>query len=222
MILDDTGTGNSMAGYLGADFGFDEGSNVGPDWGVFAEGDIGATGVKYFVDPHPTDASKIIRYAVLEGPEAGTYFRGRGKFQNGFATIAVPEDFRLVTDAEGLGIQVTPIGEMATVAVAHIGLDRIVVRGSRNVEFFFTVNGVRSTFKNLSPIVDGSEFMPNKQDAKLPSHLSEAQKQRLISNGTYRPDGTVNMETARRLGWDRVWEARRRPQPQTETPSPNP
>jgi hypothetical protein len=28
------------------------------------------------------------------------------------------------------------------------------------------------------------------------------------SIGTYNPDGTVNMETARRLGWDKEWEKR--------------
>lgn len=225
VILNDTGTDNSMAGYLGADFGIDPGNGggqIGPDWGVFAEGDIGATGVKHFVDPHPTDPSKIIRYIGLEGPEAGTYFRGRGRFQNGVATIHVPEDFRMVTDSEGLSVQVTPIGEMATVAVAHIGLDRIVVRGSRNVEFFYTVNGVRSTFRTFSPITDGFEFVPKKGAAGLPRHLSEEQKRRLIANGTYRPDGTVNMETARRLGWDRLWDSRNRPQPRTDAPTPTP
>jgi hypothetical protein len=34
-----------------------------------------------------------------------------------------------------------------------------------------------------------------------------------MSNGTYRRDGTINMETARRLGWDKEWEMRR-PAPQ--------
>jgi hypothetical protein len=205
VLLQATGETVSMSGYLGADFGIDEGSMVGPDWGVFAEGDIGATGGKFFVEPHPTDPAKTIRYVALEGPEFGTYFRGKGRFRNGLATIAVPEDFRLVTDAEGLSIQVTPIGDMATVAVVSIGLDRIVVKGSRNVEFFYTVNGVRSTHRNLDPIAPGYEFVPRKAGAKMPAHLSDGQKRLLIQNGTYNPDGTVNMETAKRLGWDRTW-----------------
>ena len=37
--------------------------------------------------------------------------------ENGIAVIEVPDDFRIVTDPEGLSIQVTPIGQMATVAV---------------------------------------------------------------------------------------------------------
>jgi hypothetical protein len=182
-----------------------------PDYGVFADGNFGGTGAKYFVEPHPSDASKVIRFVSLEGPESGTYFRGRGKFQNGLATIEVPEDFRLVTDPEGLSVVATPIGPMATISVASIGLDRIVLRGSRNVEFFYIVNGVRKTHKHLTPIGPGSEYMPESASAKVPLYLTDGQKEMLISNGTYRPDGTVNMETARRLGWDKEWEKRERP-----------
>src|SRR5207253_5044960 len=112
--------------------GFNGGTT--PPYGVYSQGAFAATGTKNFVEPHPTDASKVIRYVSLEGPEAGTYFRGRGKFQNGFAAIEVPEDFRLVTDAEGLSIQVTPIGGMAMVSVVRIGLDGIVVEASRDVD----------------------------------------------------------------------------------------
>jgi hypothetical protein len=42
----------------------------------------------------------------------------------------------MTTSPEGLSIQVTPIGRMATVAVQSIGLERIVVMSSRDVEFF--------------------------------------------------------------------------------------
>ena len=69
--------------------------------GFFA-GDLTATGTKSFIEPHPADATKIIRYISLEGNEAGTYFRGRGRFERGLARISVPEDFRMVTDEEGL------------------------------------------------------------------------------------------------------------------------
>ena len=177
-------------------------------YGVFAGGPIGATGTKYFVEPHPTDASQVIRYVSLEGPKAGTYFTGRGKFRNGVATIEVPEDFRMVTDSEGLSIQVTPIGDFANVAVLRIELDQIVVKASRNVEFFYTVNGVRKTHKDLKPIGPGSEFRPHSADARIPAYLTEGQKAMLISNGTYREDGTVNMETAERMGWTKVWAER--------------
>jgi hypothetical protein len=190
------------------------GLNGNTDYGVYAFGGYGGTGAKYFVEPHPSDASKVIRYVSLEGPESGTYFRGRGKFQNGLARIDVPEDFRLVTDPENLSIVVTPIGEMASFAVVKISLEEIVVKSSRNVEFFYIANGVRKTHKHLTPIGPGREYMPETPDAKMPLYLTEGQKEMLISNGTYQPDGTVNMETARRLGWDKEWEKRGRPAPQ--------
>jgi hypothetical protein len=218
ILLAETGTGDLATGYLGINTGTDP-DGGGPPWGVFAAGNIGATGMKPFLDPHPTDPSLIIQYIALEGPEAGTYFRGKGKLERGTAVIEVPEDFRMVTDPEGLSIQVTPIGEMATVAVKSIGLDRIVIQGSRNVEFFYTVNGVRRTFKDQKPIRRGSEFAPAKAEATIPRYLSETQKRLLIQNGTYRPDGAVNMETARRLGWDRVWAERERPKPQPTDPT---
>jgi hypothetical protein len=185
---------------------------------VYAGGSLEASGSKSFVDPHPTDASKVIRYYSLEGPESGTYFRGRGKFDRGIARIEVPEDFRMVTDDSGLTVQVTPIGGMASVGVLKVDLNEIVVQSSRNLEFYYLVQGVRATHRDLTPFGRGDEFIPESADARLPLWLSEGQKRLLIQNGTYNADGTVNMETARRLGWDRIWEESARPAPQSAEP----
>jgi hypothetical protein len=176
-------------------------------WGVFAFGNIGASGTKPFVEVHPTDASKEIRYVALEGPEAGTYFRGTSETHNGMAVILVPETFRMVTDSEGLTVQLTPVGQLAAMAVVSQDLNQIVVRSSRDVKFHYMVNGVRETFKDWQ-VIKESEFMPQSAALTMPGYFSEEQKRRLIANGTYNADGTVNMETARRLGWDRVWAAR--------------
>lgn len=200
-------------GSLGLAAGTDPSGGGGGPWGVFAGGNIGATGTKHFLDPHPTDPSLSIAYISLEGPEAGTYFRGRGRFQNGTARIAVPEHFRFVTDPEGLTVQITPIGGMATVGVVRMDLNEIVVQSSRNLEFSYLVQGVRSTFKDLQPLRASGEFRPRNADARIPGWLSAGQKRLLIQNGTYREDGSVNVETARRLGWDRIWDARERPAP---------
>jgi hypothetical protein len=195
---------------VGGHLGVTDGMTV---YGVFASGDYGGTGAKSFIEPHPSDASKVIRYVALEGPEAGTYFRGRGRFERGIARIAVPEDFRLVTDPDGLTVQVTPIGRMASVGVVRADLNEIVVESSRNLEFYYLVQGVRKTHKHLVPIKDGREYMPKSPDATIPPYLTEGQKQMLVDNGTYNADGTVNMETARRLGWDKIWEKRASPSP---------
>lgn len=42
----------------------------------------------------------------------------------------------------------------------------------------------------------------------LLAHLPDSYRKLMIQNGTLNPDGTVNVETARRLGWDKAWEKR--------------
>jgi hypothetical protein len=173
---------------------------------MYFSGGLAGTGTKSFIEPHPTDPTLAIQYVSLEGPEAGTYFRGRGKFERGMATIAVPETFRMVTAEEGLTIHITPIGEMATFAVVRLGLDEIVVKGSRNVEFCFMVNGVRRAYKEWDPIKSSTlAFRPASSEDSIPDNLSEEERARLIANGTYTKDGKVNLETARKLGWDKAW-----------------
>jgi hypothetical protein len=189
-------------GSLGISFG----AMATQAFGVYAGGNFAATGTKSFIEPHPTDPTKVIQYISLEGAEPGTYFRGKGKFERGVARIAVPEDFRMVTDEEGLSVQVTPIGGMASVGVMKVDLNEIVVQSSRNLEFFYLVNGIRKSHKHLtSPIAEGTQFMPRFPTSKLPNYLTDYQKEMLIQNGTYKADGTVNMETARKAGWDRIW-----------------
>jgi hypothetical protein len=142
-------------------------------------------------------------WAITVGPR--TYFRGRGRFVGRQAVIEVPEDFRLVTDSEGLSIQITPIGDFSQVAVVSMGLDSIELKSSRDVEFFYHVNGVRRTFRDWQVTVQSDEFRPSGPSATMPEYLSAEQKKSLIRNGTYNPDGTVNMSTARQAGWDVEW-----------------
>ncbi len=174
-------------------------------FGVFAFGNSGASGTKSFVEPDAIDSSKQIRYVSLEGPEAGTYFRGTGHFANGTATINVPESFRLVTDPTGLSIHVEPIGALANTAVQSLDLTHIVVLGSADVDFFYTVNGVRKGFQGFNPIETNTIYVPRSASDSLPTWLTDTQKQELIANGTYNADGTVNLMTAHRLGWDQLW-----------------
>ena len=183
---------------------------------TFGDGDLTTNGTKMFIEPHPTDASKAIRYVSLEGPESGTYFRGRGKFERGVARIPVPEDFRFVTASEGLTVQITPIGGMATVGVLRMDLNEIVVQSSRNLEFSYLVQGVRASHADFHPIGEaGTRYVP-RSEARLTDGMRPEIRRRLIQNGSYNADGTVNMETAKRLGWDRIWAERE------EEPAPAP
>jgi hypothetical protein len=176
---------------------------------VYAAGNVYANGAKPFVDPHPTDATKEVVYVALEGPEAGTYFRGRGRIHNGTGVIMVPESFRLVSDEEGLTVQITPIGQSATVAVVSFDLNSVVVRSPiRDLEFFYVVNGVRKAFKDWEAIAENKHYVPEGPEARMPRAFAPEQRRRLIATGIYNEDGTVNLETAKRLGWAQAWRDR--------------
>ena len=185
----------------------------GNSYGVYANGNLGASGTKTFVEPHPTDPSKVIKFVSLEGPEAGTYFRGSSSTRGGACVIEVPESFRIVTDEEGLTVQVTTVGSGAHAWVESESLDRIVVRASADTKLHYLVQGVRKAYRDFQPVVSGDEFMPRSPEDTLPLWLSEEGRRRLVSNGTFHPDGTVNMETAERAGWAERWrEAERVPE----------
>jgi hypothetical protein len=192
------------------------GSHRTQDWGLFTNSDIhGANGVftgtltatnlKSFVEPHPTDATKEIRFVCLEGPESGTYFRGHGHVVSGFAKIEVPESFRMVTDDQGLTVVAMPVGGLAVLACVKKSLNTIVLQGSSDVEFDYVVNGVRKAYKDFKPIADNHSFIPDgPNDQRFALYAPEIQR-RLVATGIYNADGTVNRETARRLGWDKEW-----------------
>jgi hypothetical protein len=125
------------------------------------------------------------------------------------AVIPVPESFRLVTDTEGLTVQLTPIGAPATMYVVSQDLNQIEVRSSRDVKFHYMVNGVRKAYPHWVAIQDNEKFfVPESASARLPGYLSEEERGRLIRNGTYNTDGTVNLETAERVGWTKMWAER--------------
>ena len=176
-------------------------------------GTFTATTNKGFVQPHPFDPSKEIRYISLEGPHTEVYFRGTAQVFQGVTRIAVPQDFLFVADAATYSTLVTPVGDMATVAVLTEGPDGIVVRASRDVKIHYVVYAEREAVRNPDPIIENVHFRPD-PDRDFLAHLPDTFRQLMIQNGTLKPDGTVNMETARRLGWDKEWEKRGRPAPQ--------
>jgi hypothetical protein len=172
---------------------------------VFISGNQTVTGSKSFVEPHPTDPTKEIRFVCLEGPESGTYFRGSGRIVGGFATIEVPESFRDVTDESGLTVVATPVGGPGSIWVVRKGLDRIALQASSDVQFDYVVNGVRKAYKDFEVVGDNRSFIPDGPDDKSFAQFAPEVQRRLVATGIYNADGTVNLETAKRLGWDKRW-----------------
>jgi hypothetical protein len=200
------------SGYLGYFF------DIGSYYGVYSQGNAHVQGtftasMKSFVQPHPTDPTKEIRYVSLEGPNSEVYFRGTAQIEQGVTRIPVPDYFRMVASPHSYSTLVTPVGGMASVAVLSEGEDGIVVEASRNVRIHYVVYAEREAAPQSSPIVPNVNFRPA-PERDLLADQPEGFRTLLIRNGTLNPDGTVNMETARRLGWDKEWEKRGRPTPQ--------
>jgi len=85
-------------------------------------------------------------------------------------------------------------------------LNAIVIRSSRDVTFHYLVQGVRRAYKDFEVVTQNFHFVPRSPDERMPESYSAVERQRLIDNGTYNPDGTVNMRTAERVGWVKAWK----------------
>jgi hypothetical protein len=173
----------------------------GTRYGVFSDGNFGGTGAKYFVQPHPTDPAQEVRFVCLEGPESGTYFRGTGVLAGGRAVIEVPESFRLVSDPDGLSVQLTAVGAPALLWVESQDLDTLVVRGEPDVRFHYLVHGVRRGFADHEALQPNSAFVPGVRGLPFGAALRPAQRQLLVENGTLNADFTPNEAMAAAQGW---------------------
>jgi hypothetical protein len=171
---------------------------------IYGSGQFGGTGTKYFIQPHPTDPSKEIRFVCLEGNEAGTYFRGSSRLAGGAAVIEVPEVFRLVSEADALTVQVTAVGAPASLWVVSKDLERIVVRGDADVAFDYMVNGIRRGYRELQLVHENRAYRPRERGVPYGSQYPEAHRRILVENGTLNPDWTPNEATAAALGWTLV------------------
>jgi len=203
----DAQSGSGRTGVHGTAFGEPgigvRGTTTGTigSFGVLSEGGLGCTGSKAFLQPDPKDASRVIKFVCLEGNESGTYFRGRGRLVNGVAEIAIPEEWKLVTEDEGITVQVTPTGIPAILYVAWQSRERIVVRGYPDCAFNYFVNGVRRGFASHQPYLENRFFKPDVRGIPYGSQYPEALRQLLVKNGILNPDYTPNEQTAARLGW---------------------
>jgi hypothetical protein len=170
-------------------------------YAVFSLGDFGGTGAKYFVQPHPTDPAQSVQFICLEGNESGTYFRGKTRLVNGRAEIPIPEEWQLVTEAEGITVQVTSVGTVAVLGATEISRERIVIEGPKDCEFCYFVNGVRRGFAEYEPYIPNTAFQPDVKGVPFGTQYPEALRDILVKNGVLNPDYTPNEATAARLGW---------------------
>jgi len=185
----------------GTNYGVQGRTHSPSGWGVISYGSSGTTGQKNFIQPHPTDPTKEIHFFSLEGNESGTYFRGNDHIVRGRAVIEVPEEFRLVSIEEGMTVQLTPIGAPALLWIESRDLDQIVVRSSQDVEFDYTVNGVRRGFEQAPVMAENHSFVPEALDVPFGTQYPDSYRDIMVQSGILNPDYTPNEATAAQMGW---------------------
>ena len=123
---------------------------IGGTGGVTVTGDFTVTGgTKNFAVVDPANAKSAIYFAALEGPGAGTYFRGTARMKDGEAVIDLPGYFSRITEPERLTVQLTPLGTWGQLYVAEKAPGRLVIRAApdtSDIEFDFLVQGVRKGY----------------------------------------------------------------------------
>jgi hypothetical protein len=128
---------------------------------VTITGNLTVTGTKAFATVDPADSKKAFHYVALEGPEAGTYFRGTAKTVNGEVVISLPGYFSRITECERMTVQLTPVASWGQIYVARKSPDEIVIRtaeGSPDLEFDYFVQGVRKGYLDFQ--VERENKMP--------------------------------------------------------------
>lgn len=199
------GTGEAIGGeFTGKNYGVLAKATGAFGYGVLSLGRFSATGSKNFIQPHPEDASRNVLFVCLEGNENGTYFRGKGTLKGGVAEIEIPEEWQLVTEDEGITVQLTVVGSPARVWVETETRKRIVVRGTEDCRFNYLVNGVRRGFAEYQAYQKNEAFRPSVRGVPFGQQYPKALRDLLVKNGTLNADYTPNEATAARLGWKLV------------------
>ncbi|HRG40225.1 MAG TPA: collagen-like protein [Saprospiraceae bacterium] len=133
--------------------------------------------IKNFKMQDPTDATKSIWYACLEGPEAGAYERGVGKLNSGETFIPYTDHFKKVINPSTVTIILTPQSiETYGLAVVEKRKDGFVVKelmhGKGNFSFDWEVKGVRMGYEDYQVVRNNDEFFSKNVNSSI--HKSDA------------------------------------------------
>jgi hypothetical protein len=112
---------------------------------------------KTFVIENPVHPDKYLVHGCLEGPEAGVYYRGKSKIENGHS-VTIELQYYVSSFATDFFIQVTPIygGKINVYNTSEIEHNKFTVYGE-NGEFLWIVKGQRALL----------DVDPNKEDVNV-------------------------------------------------------
>ncbi|NQX99504.1 MAG: hypothetical protein HRT73_16745, partial [Flavobacteriales bacterium] len=125
-----TPTGNAVGAYGIGYIGVWGDVNPANAYGVYANGDIGAAGVKSFSIDHPKDPeNKYLRHFSIESNEVLNMYRGNIAFDlNGEATVTLPHYFEDINI--NFSYHLTPVGGYASLYIKEkISNGKFVIAG---------------------------------------------------------------------------------------------
>ena len=141
----DYGIGARGVGGLYGVHGWKNGTNYAWTYGVYATGDMGATGVKSFIIDHPLDPeNKTLRHYAVESNEVLNVYRGTVELDgNGQAIIELPDYFEAANT--NFSYHLTAIGTPnAPYVLEEISNNKFVVAGTPNTKVSWQVYGERN------------------------------------------------------------------------------
>ncbi|MEO6189501.1 MAG: hypothetical protein ABIO44_03125 [Saprospiraceae bacterium] len=154
--------GGTVVPYVGV-FGTQPNTLIGGIYRNAAGQSVVQANMKTFIMDHPTDPTKEIWYACVEGPEAAAYNRGTATLINGEAYISFSEDFNLILNPSTMTVQITPLSAdsegLAVVERSGKGFKvKELRKGNGNYQFDWEVKGVRQGYEDFKPIrIKGKE-----------------------------------------------------------------
>jgi hypothetical protein len=113
---------------------------------------------KSFLIDHPTPAKaaegKKLRYASLEGPENGVYFRGKLEGEN---EIVLPDYWKDLVDPESITVNLTPRKRpQPNLFVVDANAEKVTIESDREICCDFIVYGTRKDIAKLEVEVNGN------------------------------------------------------------------
>ena len=166
---------------------------------------FGHKGVSKRLDPSPSFSlilatrARASSFVCLEGNENGTYFRGKTRLIDGRAKIDIPEEWQLVTEADGITVQVTAVGP-SRVWTERYSREDIELRGTSDCEVHYLVNGVRRGFAKHAAIRSNREYRPDVRGVSYLRFYGRGVCDILVANGILDERYHVKPDTAALLG----------------------
>ncbi len=129
---------------------------------VSISGALQVYGTKNFIQLHPTDDNKAVRYICIESGEALTVARGTATTLSGIAEITLPEHFALVTsNLAPLTVLLTPEKVPVLLYTKDKTKEKVIVAMKKSdfdefgdATFAWQITGVRDGFENQKVILD--------------------------------------------------------------------